>query len=308
MQDYPKGQFEIILVNDRSEDQTLSHMQSITQKFPGLFRIVTVHDKPPGASGKKYALKQGIEASTGAILLFTDADCTVGQQWITTMVSYFTEKIDFVIGFSEVRATTLFERWQRTDFLVMMIAAAGVSNLGMPWSASGQNLAYRRKAYDAVGGLDPVMHRISGDDILMMNRMRQNGAGIAFAMQPGAYVKTEPVPDWSTFLRQRARWASNGPIMLRYNPWFFIYLTIIYGVCLGLIASLIAGAFLKSWSWLAGFMLVVKLIVDSAAMMVGSRQLQKKVFLSDFAFWFVVQPFYVVWSGLRGMLGLFTWK
>ncbi|HNE84073.1 MAG TPA: glycosyltransferase [bacterium] len=307
-QDYPKDQYEIILVNDRSEDQTLAIMQAFVKKFPEQFRIVSVQDKPLDASGKKYALKQGIEAAVGEILLFTDADCTVGPQWITTMASYFSDKTDFVIGFSEVRAVTTFERWQRTDFLAMMIAAAGVSNLGMPWSASGQNLAYRRKAYDAVGGLDPIMHRISGDDILMMNRMRQNGAGIVFAMHPGAYVQTEPVPDWSTFMRQRARWASNGPIMLRYNLWFFCYLTIIYGVCLGLITSLAAGIFLKPWLWLGGFMLVVKAIVDSAAMMIGSRQLQKKVSPTDFIYWFAVQPFYVVWSGLRGMLGIFTWK
>ncbi|HNI11618.1 MAG TPA: hypothetical protein PLL93_10785 [bacterium] len=96
--------------------------------------------------------------------------------------------------------------------------------------------------------------------------------------------------------------------MLRYNLWFFCYLTIIYGVCLGLITSLAAGIFLKPWLWLGGFMLVVKAIVDSAAMMIGSRQLQKKVSPTDFIYWFAVQPFYVVWSGMRGMLGIFTWK
>src|SRR5918911_1037148 len=66
--------FEIVTVDDNSTDRTLSIMKSIELTSCGRVKVVQLHDKPEGWTGKTWASQQGYLKSKGDILLFTDAD------------------------------------------------------------------------------------------------------------------------------------------------------------------------------------------------------------------------------------------
>lgn len=308
VQDYPPDRWEIILVDDRSDDGTGSWMDRRASMHPRI-RVIHIIDKPDGVSGKKHALEAGIAAASGSVLCFTDADCIVQPTWLTHMVEHFTPDVGLVIGFSSIKAVSMFERWQRFDFAAMMAAAAGAANWGRPMAASGQNLAYRKEAFLAAGGFDKIKHRLSGDDVLMMHQIRRlNRWRIVFAADPATFVTTRPEPTWASLFEQRARWASNSDMMLRLNPVFFIYLLAVYGLTGLLLGGIFLGGFSPHVLVAFAFGWINKFIIDLAVSLTGHRLMQIPFPAGMFMAWFFTQPFYVLWVGLKGSLRLFSWK
>src|SRR5690242_5630460 len=97
-QDYPE--FEVIVVNDRSNDSTFDFLLHETKKNPRL-RMVNVKDTPQRVNGKKYGITLGIKAAAHEWILLTDADCRPNSpRWIRSMSRHFSEGVSFVLGFS----------------------------------------------------------------------------------------------------------------------------------------------------------------------------------------------------------------
>ena len=70
-QDYPE--FEIVAVNDRSQDRTPAILHEFERDHHNL-AVIDVAELPPGWLGKPHALVAGVEQSHGEWLVFTDAD------------------------------------------------------------------------------------------------------------------------------------------------------------------------------------------------------------------------------------------
>lgn len=307
-QTYPKDLFEVIVIDDRSTDKTMQLVSEFVRHNLQV-KLVHVSDKPEKISGKKNALSMGIKESKGEILLFTDADCRVKDSWVAGMASFFLEDVGAVIGYSEVESKTFFERWQEFDFSALMSATCGITNMGFPLAASGQNLAYRRKAFEDVGGFEEIIERISGDDTLMIQLIRKyTSYRIVFSGHAGTFNTTLPMNTLYEFIQQRARWASNGTIMLRLNPLFFFYLVSIYCLHFLLVAGLTLSVVYVPIMVMTAFIWITKGIVDYAVTFYGAQVFKKKYSLAVFAVWFFLQTPLVLWVGLKGALGYFKWK
>lgn len=299
---------EIVVADDQSEDRTAEIVQDFARRDPRV-RYVFVRETPPGVSPKKHALSQAIAASTGELLLFTDADCRVPPGWVESMTRCFSPWVGAVIGFSAIRSSGWVQGLQALDFMVLMTAARGASNVGLQWAASGQNLAYRREAYEAVGGFDSVKHRVSGDDVLMIGLIRKKTQWkVRFAEDPESYVETVPESTLTAYLNQRTRWASNGRYQSRLNPLFFFYLLDILLLNVMLLAGASAAFFWPAAGIVTLFALVVKLVVDFAVVSTGCSIFGKKALLRYFPMWFFLQPVYILYIALRANLGSFVWK
>ncbi len=300
-QDYPN--YELIVIDDRSTDMTPLKLAALSD--PKL-RKLKIFEKPDEVSGKKNALVHAIKESKGEILLFTDADCEVKPTWVSTMVKYFSDETGCVIGYSAVKSSGFFQKWQAFDFRSGMAAAMGATNMGLVFAASGQNFAYRKDAYEKAGGLEQVLHRISGDDVLMLQLIRKKtNYKTKFASDPNAFNLTKPETTLSGFIHQRSRWASNGGIMASLNPIFFCFLisVSIFNILLplGLMINQITAG-------LSIFGLVVKLIVDFCGSYLGAKTFYERYSWREFFAWFIMQPVYIAWVGTRGVLGKFKWK
>ncbi len=307
-QSYPADRFEVIVVNDRSTDKMGAIIEEMRSRHESL-QLITIRETPAGYSPKKWALQTGVESSRGDILMFTDADCTVGQAWIETVLKYFSDDTGMVIGFSSIEGKSVFENLQAVDFLALMTCACGACNLGFSLSASGQNLAYRRKAFDDAGGFLPVMKRLSGDDVLMVQQIRKKTTWrIVFSADENSFSVTAPAANFSRLIHQRTRWASNATAMIKLNPAFLAYLSCVYvfhaALFAGLFLSFISGTVLlmTAFAWLN------KWIIDLTVIVSGSRMFKKKFSFPLFLLWFVCQTPYVLWVGFKGSFGLFKWK
>ncbi len=310
-QDYP-AEYEIIIANDGSTDGTAHLVNGFCTRFANI-HLLNIDEAPAGFSPKKYALQCAVEKSTGEIILATDADCRVGPGWISGMVAYFAPEVGFVIGFSQYgrpgQKQKLVERFQAFDFVTLMAVAAASTHLRIPMAASGQNLGYRRAAFIQVDGYRSISHRMSGDDVLLMQLIRRRtDYRILYASDPRTYAVSAPQPTWPAFINQRNRWASNGGYQLLLSPLFFSYLvfTFSYNLALLLGLSLYGAGVLGGWGMPLCFL--AKGFFEFCVACSGCRYFQRSDLLKYFPLWFLLQIPYIVLVGAMGSLGLFRWK
>ncbi len=190
-----------------------------------------------------------------------------------------------------------------------MGAALAAANLGVPLAASGQNLGYRKALFEQIGGYRRIAHRVSGDDVLLLQLMRRlTGCGVVFADDPRAYAVSKPQPTLIELVNQRKRWASNGAYQLRLNPLFFAYLALVLTFNLSLPTAVVAALCLGSGLAVVAACFAARALFEGAMALASCRRFQRTDLLGWFPLWFLVQVPYIVCVGLRGTFGRFTWK
>jgi cellulose synthase/poly-beta-1,6-N-acetylglucosamine synthase-like glycosyltransferase len=312
-QDYPSHEYEVILVDDFSSDSTRSLVEKLASDLPN-FRVISSSEDASGRmTAKKNALQQGIEASRGAIILTADADCRLKPGWITGMVSYFDDNVGMIVGFSQIgrkqESRPVFEQLQALDFLALLSAAQGSLNLKFPLAATGQNLAYRREAFNQVGGYQDVGHRISGDDVLLLQLIAgKTDWDIRFAPDAKCFNRTNPEKSLKNFLNQRRRWASNGLYQLKLNKLFFLIVLNTFILNLLLTTGILLSFFIPFNPLLLIGALTVKLIFELFLIIKGARKYGRTDLIKYFPIWALLQIPYIVLAGSLGNIGRFTWK
>ncbi len=179
-------------------------------------RIMKLQGGAAGRGNKKYAVQFGIEKSLGDIIVTTDADCVHNKNWLRNIISCFDRDTAFVSGPVEfAKAPGIFSKIQNTEFGGLVLAGAGLIGSGWPLICNGANIAYRKKVFNEVGGLEDNLHLASGDDEFLMQKIaRETKYKIRFCPEREAVVLTEPSNTLKSFYNQRKRWASKS---LYYN-------------------------------------------------------------------------------------------
>ncbi len=212
--------YEVIVVDDRSDDETPQLLAEYAARDPRL-KTLRVDDVPEGRTPKINALGHGVAHASGTLLLFTDADCSVPRTWIAGLVASFNADVGAVTGYVGLRAPhgTLLEKVQALDYFAMMATAAGATKLGSPIGAAGANIAYRREAYDEAGGFEDMPLGAVADDMLLLQRVIDRTSWrVVFCDDPRSFVMTDAEPTLRQLLNQRVRWMAGGNEVLRDNP------------------------------------------------------------------------------------------
>lgn len=251
---YPADKFEILMIDDRSTDQTRNIAEGFSRQHPQV-RFIPISRRLENMSGKASALCQGIIHARGEIILMTDADCQVPPGWIPQMVSYFAPNVGLVGGFTLLsqreKTSTTFAKIQTLDWMYLLTVGAGAAGLGKPVSIIGNNFAFRRAAYDAVGGYEKLGFSIIEDFALMRAIDEQTPLQVIFPLDPQVAITTAPATSWREFYEQRQRWAAGGKEV-------------------GLLAKwLMMTAFFGHLACLFAFFIAVKLVIICFAVLAG---------------------------------------
>lgn len=304
---YPAEKFEIIFVNDSSDDNSLQLLESIPKK--GNISIYSVPKDYSVNAHKKKAIRFGIEKSKGEIIVTTDADCFHPTNWLKNLLKFMDEKTGFVSGPVEFKSDrNIFEKIQRLEFAGLVITGAGLIGSQNPIICNAANIAYRKKAFEEVGGFTYQMSLSSGDDELLMQKIhRDTDFKIKFALDKNTIVATEANPSVKDFYHQRKRWASKG--LFYADRLLLIKLILIFLFYLSLLVQPVLGIFLSVNFFLTFFMsLVLKILVEYLILKKGTALLFDSVILKPFLITEILQVPYILVSGFMGMFGNLVWK
>jgi len=228
-QSYPDELTEIILVDDRSDDQTLKLMDHFAQQKNNT-TILKIEHTLPDVSPKKRAIREAIETAQNDIIITTDADAVPGKNWIKSIVAYYTDNTGMVLGYAPYMTDppfdTVFHKILSLEYFVMGSVTAATAGLGFPVTCNGANLSYKRKLFNEIGGFGDSIKWLSGDDDLLMHRIKQkSSAEIKFAAAECAAVYNDPPQNFSSFIRQRIRFSSKH---IAYPLKVKLFLSVIY--------------------------------------------------------------------------------
>lgn len=207
--DYPKDRLEIIIVNDRSTDRTGEIIAGEISAYP-FMRVVTTSAEQGNLRGKTNAVARGVDCSTGEILLFTDADCTVQAGWVRATVDAFDNSTGIVGGFTVLKAGRAFEGMQALDWFILFGVSSAAAGWGIPLTAIGNNLAVRRRAYDETGGYEKIPFSVTEDYSLVQAILQRTRYSIRFPLNRSALVESHPCENWEHLFRQKQRWGVGG--------------------------------------------------------------------------------------------------
>lgn len=168
-QDYPD--FEVIVVNDCSWDNTENVIDEFAKIFPNL-RKVSIKEDSYYKHGKKFAILVGIKATTHNLMVFTDADCyPSSDQWLKEMAMGFSVPKEIVLGYGAYEKEKGFlNKLIRYDAFMIAVNYLSGAIKGKAYMGVGRNLAYTRELFYKEKGFSNHYHINSGDDDLFVNQ------------------------------------------------------------------------------------------------------------------------------------------
>ena len=307
---YPAGHFEVIVVNDFSTDSTPYVVGELQKKFASL-RLLSLNDivHNPINAYKKKAIETAIARSANDWIITTDADCTVPATWLTTYDNFIQSSGSvFVAAPVKFKHTgTLLSLFQSLDFISLQgIAAASVS-AGFHSMCNGANLAYSKSVFNEVNGFKDVDAIASGDDMLLMQKIKQHYPGsIGYLFSSQVTVATQPEKTWKDFFNQRIRWASKATSYNDRSIFMVLLLVYVFNLSfLVLLAATIAKAALIKLL-IAG--LLLKICCELLFLFPVARFFGNQKLLYGFP---LLQPVHIVYTVIAGWLGKFgtyQWK
>jgi biofilm PGA synthesis N-glycosyltransferase PgaC len=254
IQSYPSYRIEIIVVDDHSTDNT----QNVLLSFRHLPRFTIVKNS---GNGKKAAIRTGIGLSASNLILTTDADCRMGNNWISSIVSFYEEfRPDMIICPVVLQDKAgFFYGFQQLEFLSLQGVTAGTASAGKPVMCNGANLAFSREVY--LGNVHRLREEIpSGDDIFLLDAMRKEKKKIMWLQSSDAVVTTGPATSLCSLFSQRARWISKAPAIRDLYTQVVSITTFI--TVIAILSLLITGLFVPGYLIILLAALIIKSIPD----------------------------------------------
>lgn len=202
--------YEVIVVNDNSEDDSKYYLRSIEPGYPH-YRHIEIKQPAKFIPGKKYPLSIGLKGAQYENVLLTDADCKPSSTyWLSFMSQGFRNGKEIVLGYSPyvkkpgflnkvIRYETYFSALQYLSF-----AMSGITYMGV-----GRNLAYKRELFFRLKGFTAHQHLASGDDDLFVNAAA-NRRNVAVVINKQAFTYSEPKSSWKSWFQQKTRHMSTG--------------------------------------------------------------------------------------------------
>ncbi|MCF6224116.1 MAG: glycosyltransferase [Flavobacteriaceae bacterium] len=305
---YPLEKFEIVLVNDNSNDGFNSIINSFKAKHNNIDLMLIDNIRKSNAP-KKDAIDIGIETSKYEWIITTDADCILPKNWLITLdnfIQYESPKMVVSPVAFQIR-NKFIDNFQNLDFLSLQGSTIGGFGMDKPFLCNGANLCYSKVAFSEVNGFKGNNKIASGDDIFLLEKMiNQFPKKVKYLKSTDVLVKTKPEKIWKQLLQQRIRWASKTTA---YENNFGKMVGVIVFITNTYLIVLFILAIVKIVFWSTfGLFFLVKFNIDFILLYKISLffkcQSSLKIYLTSS----VLHPIFTVFVGLLSFKKGYQWK
>lgn len=295
---------EVIVVDDGSTDKSVAEAETFKTVFPCPLHIVQARGQ-----GKKAAISTGVGIAHFPLILTTDADCLLGENWVQTMCAALqmpgTKLVTGLVSIAP--ANTWLARFQAIEVAALMGSTAAFIQWKIPNMGNGANFGYWREVFEQTGGFESSQAIASGDDEFMIQQVHDRFPGsVRFVKSDDAIVTTAPQPNWQALFMQRRRWAAKWRKGRPFRVWGVALLVGLFHVFwVMLLPAAIA------WPHLLPKIITavsLKLAVEYVFLNAILRFVRQKALVPYIFPLQLVYSFYLVWVGLRATQGGYEWK
>lgn len=207
-QDYPKENYEVIIIDDNSHDHTFEVTKKNIEILSN-FSVLKVSRKK--YIGKRGALQFGIECSIHPNILITDADCKPQKNWIKEFASKFNEGYDFIFGIAPYQQNnSLINKIVCFENLRTHILTFGFAGIGLPYSAAARSFGFKKESFLNIEGYQNTTDTLSGDDDLLIREAVKHKLKIGTLKNKDAAVFSTAKNTLMEFINQKARHTSTS--------------------------------------------------------------------------------------------------
>jgi len=314
LQTYPKHLYEVIVVDDHSEDDTAAIVKNYPASNVQLISLKDFVESNAINSYKKKAIEVALLQAKGELIITTDADCTMPTEWLQTIAAFYKQTNAALIVMPVVFINNnrsfgekLLSIFQSLDFMVLQgITGASVYKKAHSM-CNGANLAYTKAAFIAVNGFKGIDAIASGDDMLLMHKIfSRYPDAVKFLSSQKVIVQTQPANSLKAFFNQRIRWASKAD---KYDDKrITAVLALVYFFNVWILVLLLAAAFNGSLALLFLLLIIAKTLLELVLLYPIADFFSNKKLLPYFP---MAQPFHICYTVIAGWLGKFgtyQWK
>jgi glycosyltransferase involved in cell wall biosynthesis len=297
---YPNDLFEVILVDDDSEE-----VFSVQSKL--VFSVEIIQNVRVSNSPKKDAISTAIQIVKNDWIITTDADCLVNKNWLSALDNYIQlHKVSMIAGAVTYHCKNSFlHHFQQLDLASLQGATIGSFGLRKGFMCNGANFAYTKSFFQDLNGFDGNDGIASGDDVFLLQKaIAQFPEKVHYLKSENNIVITKPLNDWKSLFHQRVRWASKtGSYQSSFGKALGL---VVFGGNAGLWFVVYCLLFGKGNFYLLLILLLAKFIIDFFLIRKTNKFLKNKTqfFLTSC----LLYPFFSVSVALYSLFGKYEWK
>ena len=297
--DYPEDNYEVIIVDDNSSDDTFNIATNLTNLLNN-FTVVTAIDKK--FEGKRGALDYGIALSKHPNIAITDADCRPDTKWLLCLSSKLIDSSDFVFGIAPfyqtnklVNKVSCYENFRNT------LLAISAANYGLAYTASARNFGFKKDAFEKISGYKNTTETISGDDDLLLREAVKKGLKVCTLTEPGSYVYSETKITFKEYFSQRARHTQASfhyPFKqkLFLSLWHLMNLVFLFSPAFMFIDKIFILPFL------------IKILFDTATAAIYQRRFSYRFLIFEVIYLQLIYEIFLIVHFIKAKFGKIEWK
>ncbi len=302
-QNYSNSNFEIIVINDNSTDDTVAIVNQFISSNPDTqIQLINLENE----QSKKKALELGVKHSKYNIIATTDADCLIPQNWLHKINANFDENTSLLIGPVRLEKSSGFLlHFQSLDMLAMQGISFGMLGFGHPILNNAANLVYEKVSYQKVDGYDKL-NTPSGDDLFLLEKFKAKNFKIKGVLDEDFIVETISERTWKGFINQRLRWSSKTKHSKNFSLITLGFVIVLLNI--SLIFIYIALPFVENYRNEMLIFLSCKWLIDFILLFLVASFFKRRGALFYFFPVQILYPFYIVFVWIASLKGEFEWK
>lgn len=230
------SEFELILIDDDSQDGTEHWARNIQQNYPRL-KYFRNHKT---LAGKKQALALGVSKASHQWIALTDADCRPATSvWLKTMMFNVVDSTKIVLAYAPFsKKPGWLNSLIRMEACLNAIQYLSVANLGFPYMGTGRNLLYHKSIFDLQALKLDIAY---GDDDLLISS-KSTSTNTVVCTDPNSFVFSNPEDTYENYFKQKWRHYAAS----HHYKWFIkVYLFVYFASLLGFYISFVVLMLLK---------------------------------------------------------------
>ncbi len=300
--------FEVIYINDHSDDGGEDLIKNLISRSQGSFRLLELGD---GKFSKKEALKTGIDNSNGGLIVTTDADSIVGPKWLEKISGHHQKSSSpfIIMPVSLRKGNSFLAAFQRLEFMSLQYVTRTFAFRGNPILCNGANLAFEKRLFYDLGGYEGNEHFASGDDFFLLMKMRKHDKkSISILDDKDVIAMIDPEKRWTAFLQQRIRWASKTKRAGSKLVFFIGIMNTLMALYLPVIYFLESALSAVTFPVLSNTFLAIKFIGDFLMLNQEKNSSNSLFTFSNFYLTFLLYPIYISFIFVATLFMSPTWK